>query len=468
MNQQLRVRFAPSPTGLMHLGNVRAALINALFARKNDGISILRIEDTDAQRTVDPAGKQITQDLAWLGLTFDEGPYYQSKRTHLYHEYLKKLIKTGRVYRAFETTEELEEMRQKQAEQGLPPRYDRRSLHLTSEEINNYLAQDKPYIWRFKLPDTSIVIHDIARGDISFDLSHFSDFPLTRQDGSFTFLFANFVDDAHMKITHIFRGEDHLSNTANQAALYQACELPLPTFYHQPLLCNKNGKKLSKRDFGFSLNDLRTQGYLPEAILNYLAILGGSFKQEIMHFDQLVKEITYDTSSPTGHIHFDLQKLQWINHKWIARLAPEEIATRCLPFLEKAYPQATTLSMVQLTNIIKPITSDLVTLSDIGESLKFYFEEPVILQTLLDTYHHQTYHVFFKDIVRFLEQAAVTPEDFFIHVKTTAKTHNYPLKEVFSLIRIALTGTAQGIGIKDLYSILGQDIVHRRLKRILV
>ena len=298
----VRVRFAPSPTGFMHLGNVRAALVNYLFARQKNGTFILRIEDTDQQRNVDPEGRQIIADLNWLNLTYQEGPlvggpyapYYQSERTPLYQEHLELLKKQARVYRCFCTAEELEKKRQRQLALKMPPRYDRACLKLSAQEIEKNLAEHKPFIWRFKLSDQIIQVTDLARGTITYDLKHFSDFPLTRQDGSFTFIFANFVDDLTMKISHIFRGEDHLSNTGVQAALYEAFSAPLPLFWHLPIMSNAEGKKLSKRDFGFSLNDLRTAGFLPEAIDNYLAIIGGgTFTQEIMSLEELAKNLDF-------------------------------------------------------------------------------------------------------------------------------------------------------------------------------
>src|SRR5579863_4599044 len=259
--QKVRVRFAPSPTGMMHLGNVRAALINFLFAHQKKGTFVLRIEDTDAQRMLDPEAKKIIEDLAWLGLTYDEGPhvggpyapYFQSERMNLYQEKLHLLKEKNLIYRCFCSEEELAKRRDRQQALKLPPRYDRTCLALSEKEINHLLDNNTLFIWRFKLDhQRSVTITDLAHGETTFKLSNFSDFAITRQDGSFTFIFANFVDDLLMKITHIFRGEDHLSNTANQAALFAAAGAPLPIYWHLPILCNLEGKKLSKRDFGFS------------------------------------------------------------------------------------------------------------------------------------------------------------------------------------------------------------------------
>src|SRR5579863_3116600 len=285
------VRFAPSPTGMMHLGNVRTALINALFAKQKHGTFILRIEDTDAQRMHDPQAKQILEDLVWLNLVYDEGPiaggphgpYFQSQRMHLYEKTRTLFEEKHLIYRCFCTEDELAKKRERQLALKLPPRYDRTCIALSSDTVAKHLAENSPFIWRFKLDhERSITITDLAHGAITFDLSNFSDFPITRQDNSFTFMFANFVDDYLMNVTHIFRGADHLSNTANQAALFDALNISLPTYWHMPILCNLEGKKLSKRDFGFSLRDLRDAGFLAQAINNYVGIIGGSFKEEIM------------------------------------------------------------------------------------------------------------------------------------------------------------------------------------------
>ena len=300
----VRVRFAPSPTGFMHLGNVRASLLNYLFAAHHQGTFILRIEDTDAQRNIKEGKDKIIEDLAWLKLTYTEGPgvggnfgpYCQSERSHLYQEHLNKLIELKRVYRCFCTVQELENKRQRQIALKKPPRYDKTCLKLSEQQINEKSAAQVPFIWRFSIDETKqITIQDLAHGAINFDMKNFSDFALSREDGSFTFLFANFVDDMLMQITHVIRGEDHLSNTANQAMLFDAFSCKLPFFWHLPIMCSKDGKKLSKRDFGFSLDDLKNAGFLPEAIANYLALTGNSFAEEVQDLHELAKNYNFES-----------------------------------------------------------------------------------------------------------------------------------------------------------------------------
>lgn len=470
----VRVRFAPSPTGFMHLGNVRAALINYLFARQKNGTFILRIEDTDPQRNVDENGVHIIADLAWLGLAYQEGPiidgpfkpYYQSQRAPIYEKFLRELELKALVYRCFCTIQDLEKKRERQIALKMPPRYDRTCLKLSQDILNKNLANSTPFIWRFMLEAETVSITDLARGTIEYDLKNFSDFPLTRQDGSFTFIFANFVDDLTMEITHIFRGEDHLSNTALQAALYKAFNTPIPIFWHLPIICNVEGKKLSKRDFGFSLSDLREAGFLPEAINNYLTIIGGSFEQEIMTLEELITTLNFDTLHAAGQIRYDLEKLEWVNHKWISKLSPLDIAERCHPYLVHAYPQSATLQPAELAELIKPVQSDMTTLADCVKVLEFYFKKPIISDEALASRKLPEYQEFLRTLI--IKQTADTlvPETFVSEITTECKAQKIPAKEIFALVRLALTGYPHGPSIKDLINILGIPETLSRLKRL--
>lgn len=471
----IRLRFAPAPTGMMHLGNVRTALMNYLFAQQKNGTFIIRVEDTDFQRNFDPEATHIIQDLQWLGIDFNEGPgkggprgpYFQSKRTDLYAEKRAELEHKGLAYRCFCTQEDLEKKRTRQQALKQPPRYDRTCTKLTNDEIVVLLEKKTPFIWRFKFDqNTSVTIVDLARGAITFDLKNFSDFPITRQDGSFTFLFANFVDDMLMGITHVFRGEDHLSNTASQAALYHAFNAPLPVFWHMPILCNIDGKKLSKRDFGFSLRDLKDAGFVPEAIVNYLAIIGGSFKEEIMSLKELAQTFDFEHIHATGQIKYDVEKLKWMNHKWIAQYTPEQLSLACKPYLYAAYPQAQQLNDATLTTILNIIRTDLVTLADCVPALRFYFEPPVLTLKLFTRVHKENVQPH-AEIIR-SHIADIKDHDLLINnIKMSAKKQNIPLKEIFWFIRLALMGKANGPSIHDLLAMLGTDEAKQRLEKAL-
>jgi nondiscriminating glutamyl-tRNA synthetase len=472
-NTAIRVRFAPAPTGMMHLGNVRTAFMNYIFAQQKQGTFILRIEDTDTERNYDPTAEKIIEDLTWLGITYHEGPvvggthkpYFQSMRHHIYQERLAELCNKNRAYRCFCTQEELEKKRERQIALKTPPRYDRTCLSLSEQQINQNIEAKKPFIWRFKLDrEGSISIQDMSHGTITFDLKNFSDFPLTRENGTCTFMFANFVDDMMMQITHVIRGEDHLTNTAGQAMLYKAFEYPLPTFWHLPIICNIDGKKLSKRDFGFSLRDLKAAGYLPEAITNYLAVIGASFSQEFMPTSDLIKNFNFDSMNSTGQIKYDVEKLKWFNHKWISQCSDQDIALRCLPYLLQAYPEAQNLEQHTLARLIKIVKTDLITLQDSVKALEFYFRAPAIthqdiIAHIADAQTRLLISNLITDTTHNLEK-----ESFVEVLKKASHTQNISLKDTWTFVRVALTGAPKGLGINDLIDILSTEEIRKRLK----
>lgn len=465
----VRLRFAPSPTGLMHLGNVRTALMNYLFAKQKSGIFILRIEDTDEARNYDPGARKIMEDLAWLGLTYDEGPFFQSQRTVEYEKRRATLEEKKLIYRCFCTFEELERKRQRQIAMKIPPRYDRTCWRLDQEQIQRLLASNVPFIWRVLLDHAQVVtIHDMARGDISFDLGNFSDFSIARQDGTFTFMFANFVDDMAMNISHVVRGEDHLTNTAGQAFLYHVFNAPMPIFWHLPMLCNTEGKKLSKRDFGFSLGDIKQAGFLPQALLNYLAISGGGmFKQEIMSLDELVHNFKFDAISSTGQVQYDVEKLKWVNHKWIERAPVQDLVQQMRPFLSAVYPRESALvSEEALIKVVDLMRSDMQVLQDAPTVLEFYFKEPVItvqnLKSFIPIEHLQSIKLSVEHALPSLEY----PDQFVQLFKTDLERKSIPIKYGFFYIRMALTGKPNGPAIAHLITILGAPESEQRIKRV--
>jgi glutamyl-tRNA synthetase len=473
----VRVRFAPSPTGMMHLGNVRAALLNYLFALQKQGTFIVRIEDTDTQRNFDQGAQHILHDLAWLGLVYQEGPevggpyapYFQSEREAIYTDHLKQLADNQLIYRCFCSNEELEKKRQRQIALKMPPRYDRTCLKLTAEQIKENLDAHKPFIWRMRL-DTlhELTINDMAHGPITFDMKNFSDFALTRQDGSATFMFANFVDDMVMHISHVIRGEDHLTNTAGQAALYAAFKCHVPIFWHLPIICNAEGKKLSKRDFGFSLNDLRNAGYLPIAIDNYLATIGsGITNQELMVLPELSHAFNFDKMHSTGHIKYDIEKLRWLNHKWINYLAIDELTDICMPFLEKVYGQEAVNKKVEISKALTLLRTDLHTLAEAPALLEFYFKAPEHAATLINECltkdQQQKVGELITKHISLLGNAA----EFVQILKKELQAQNIPLSHLFWFVRIALMGKQQGSALHELIEILGVDESKKRLQAVL-
>lgn len=482
-NVSIRVRFAPAPTGMMHLGNVSTALLNYLFARQKNGTFIIRIEDTDFERNFDPKAEKIIEDLTWLGLTYDEGPtiegaytpYFQSQRTSLYQRKLDILKEKNLVYRCFCTTEELEKKRARQIALKQPPRYDRACLKLSDAERTVLLENNIPFIWRFQLEKEGIItITDLAHGTITFDLKNFSDFPLTRADGTFTFMFANFVDDMVMKISHVIRGEDHLTNTANQATLYKAFNVQLPLFWHLPILCNIDGKKLSKRDFGFSLRDLKAAGYLPEAICNYLAIIGRSFMdektgktKEILSLKELTELFNFDNMHSTGHIKYDVEKLTWTNHKWIANYDTNKLVDLCMPFLLEYLPEIKTVHRETIVQLITFVKSDMQTLKDAPKLLRFYFVAPEISHQDLQSHMSAESITLLSTIIAHNMNEITNPQAFVQLLKNAASAQNIPMKEVFTFVRMALMGSAKGPSIIELIEILGSQEARSRLEKVL-
>jgi len=472
----VRVRFAPSPTGFMHLGNVRAAVLNYLFARQSNGKFILRIEDTDANRNLEEAKVRIIQDLKWLKVSYQEGPlvggnfgpYSQSERTEIYTKYLNELVTTQKIYRCFCLADLLEDKRKKQLAAGQPPRYDRTCLHLSADKIKAKVAANLPFIWRFSLNESQLFeINDLAKNKVTFDMKNFSDFAITRPDGSFTFIFVNFIDDWLMKITHIIRGEDHLSNTGMQAALYDAFAVKLPTFWHLPLICNQAGEKLSKRDFGFSLEDLKAAGFLSEAIINYLATIGASFEQEIQSLNDLSKSFNFGHITSTSTIKYDLDKLTWMNHKWIALLSPEDLFQRVLPFLHAAHPASINVSPEKLLLLITKIRSDLRTLLDIGPLVGFLFSEPEISREKInEIFSKEKADIALAIIFNNRDKVLESTDLFLDAIKTQATQQNLKTKEIFGPLRYVLTGKAEGFGMHDLFGMLDKETIKKRLYRI--
>lgn len=476
MSSSVRVRFAPSPTGIMHIGNLRTALLNYLFAKQKNGTFILRIEDTDPARNFDVGAKQIMADLQWMGLSYQEGPivggpnapYFQSERLGIYQEKLEDLKKKKLVYPCFCSHEELEKKRVRQVALKMPPRYDRECTKLSEEELQSRFENKIPYIWRFKLDHDQIIeIKDLGHGIVKFELKNFSDFPLTRADGTFTFMFSNFVDDMMMKITHVFRGEDHLSNTAGQAAMYLAFELTLPIFYHMPILCNIDGKKLSKRDFGFSLHDLKKVGFLPEAINNYLAILGSSYQQEIMDMNELAAAIDFDNQPSASKMKYDVEKLRWVNHQWINKLSPQELVQRTKPYLVEAYPAAQNLSDEKLATMLALLKMDFYVLSDAVKGLKFYFEKPEISQAALEGCIAPEYLPALKILIHNRLGELANADSFLASLKADIKPDAIPVKQLFWLLRLALMGEVNGPSINDLVAILGPEESKARIQSVL-
>jgi len=336
----VRVRFAPSPTGYPHLGNVRTALFNWVFARHNNGVFILRIEDTDVARLVEGATDVILESLRWLGLDWDEGPYFQSQRLELYREVADRLLKQESAYQCYCSTERLESMRQEQMKRKQPPGYDRNCRNLTREQRAAMEAKGIIPVVRFKTPlEGQTPFNDLLHGQIVFENTTLDDFVLLKSDGYPTYHLANIVDDHLMEISHVLRADEWLSSTPRHVLLYQALGWQPPQFAHLPMILGPDRSKLSKRHGATAITEYREQGYLPEAMFNFLVLLGWALddKTELLTREEIIKHFSLERISRTAAV-FNKDKLDWMNGVYLRGLSLEEFVQRAIPFLERDLP----------------------------------------------------------------------------------------------------------------------------------
>jgi len=366
--KEVRVRFAPSPTGWLHLGGARTALFNWLFARSQKGDFILRIEDTDQARSKPEFETDIKQGLEWLGLTWDEF-YRQSDRRTIYRDYLKKLLEAGWLYYCFCRREELEAERQAMLAAGLTPKYSGRCRSLSQDEIESRLARGESYVLRFKMPETKISFRDLIRGNITFDMSLVGDMVVAKSFDEPLYNFAVTIDDALTKITHVIRGEDHIANTPRQILLLQALGFELPQFAHLPMILNPDRSKMSKRFADTALRDYIKAGYLKEAMVNFLVLLGWHPKEdrEILSLSEMIQAFDLKRIQKGGAV-FNAEKLDWLNSYYLRQLSADELAVRAKPFLPADW---------QLTPaMIESVKGRAGKLSDLPALLDFYFQLP--------------------------------------------------------------------------------------------
>ena len=333
----VRVRFAPSPTGYLHVGGVRTAIYNDLLRLRRGGAFVLRIEDTDRERSNEAMTRQIQDALAWIGVEWDEGPYLQSERLPRHRERGEELLAAGRAYRCFCTTEELDLARAEAQKRGVAFQYPRTCLALSAAEVEERLAAGRPFAVRFRMPDEHIRFHDLVRGDMDFPPEALDDFVLLRSDGSPTYHMSVVVDDIDMGITHVIRGEDHLSNTPKHIPLFRALGGAVPAFAHLPLILGPDRKRLSKRTGATSVEEFRAEGVLPQALYNFMALLGWTppGEQEILSRREMAEIFAVDDLNASAAV-FDREKLFWMNGQYLSRLPLAAILPHLQPFLAEA------------------------------------------------------------------------------------------------------------------------------------
>ncbi|MGD0237387.1 MAG: glutamate--tRNA ligase [Syntrophorhabdales bacterium] len=456
----IRTRFAPSPTGQLHIGGARTALFNWLFAKHHRGSFVLRIEDTDRERSRDEYTQGILDGLAWLGIAHDEGPFFQSTRMELYKEYALRLLQEGQAYRCYCTPEELEEKRKLALKTGQKHAYDRTCRDITGEQ------PDKPYVIRFKTPlSGTVTFHDLVRGEISFQCDELDDLVILRTDQTPTYNFTVVVDDALMGITHIIRGDDHINNTPRQIVMYEALKFVVPNFGHVPLIHGKDRARLSKRHGATSLLEYREDGFLPEALMNYLARLGWAHgDDEIFSKEELIEKFDLPNVGKSPAI-FDMDKLLWLNDHYMKTLPVEVIAERLAPFIAAQGHAAP--GPAKLTQIIRNFRGRAKTLKEMARMAGFLFGkeieyEPSAKAKFLTPAARPILERFLNDFRQLPSLDEVSQRSL---VETIAEDYGKKLVDIVQPIRVALSGKAVSPGIFEVIDILGKDVVEKRIER---
>ncbi|MGH9369875.1 MAG: glutamate--tRNA ligase [Thermoanaerobaculia bacterium] len=460
-----RVRFAPSPTGSLHVGGARTALYNLLFARHEKGTFLLRIEDTDVERSREELSAQILSAMQWLGLEYDEGPYFQSKRYDLYRAAAERLIAEGKAYRAFETPEELDTERRKAEAQGRAYRYSGAGRAIPPEESERRARAGERHVVRLKMPAETIVVHDLIRGPVEFPPDALDDFVLVRSDGHPLYHFCVCVDDADMRITHVLRGDDHLANTPKHVALFRALGAAVPQFAHLGMILGTDRKKLSKRHGAAAVEDWREAGILPEALFNFLALLGWApgEDREILSREEMEREFTLDRVGASPSV-FDPEKLLWMNAQYIAAMPAEELLARALPFTPAGAPdRRVALRAIELHR------TRARTAAEMGRALSAYARDPEEYDA--DGMKKQVKPETPGQLERLLERLEVQ-EDWSVAaieaaLRETAESLGIPAARLIHPVRLGLTGMTVGAPLFDVVALLGKETALRRLRRFL-
>jgi glutamyl-tRNA synthetase len=471
----VRTRIAPAPSGSIHVGNARTALYNWLLARHHGGTFVLRIEDTDAKRVSDEHVHAVLEDLRWLGLHWDEGPevggdlgpYRQSERRDRYHAAVLNLVETGHAYRCYCTAEELEQRRKEAQAAGRPPGYDGRCRELTDAERAAFEAEGRAFAVRFKVPPRrTISFDDAVRGTISTHSDQIQDFIIQRSDGSPTYMLAAGLDDALMNITHIVRGEDLISATPRQLLLREAIAVhDVPVFAHLPLLVSEDGRPLSKRWGDVSVRAYRDRGFLSEAMVNYLALLGWSYddKTNVFAVDELIEYFSLERvgRNPAA---FDVAKLEWLNGHYIRNKAPEVLAEELIPFCERAGLPADTEEGRALLKAVAPLLSErLKRLDEAPSMIAFLFGDVSPDEKAATALEGQGPYL--ADVARVLEETAEwTAEAIETALRELAAKHDLKPRKAFQPIRAAVTGTLVSPPLFESMEILGQEATLRRIR----
>ncbi len=483
INEIPRVRFAPSPTGYLHVGGLRTALYNYLFAKRNNGKFILRIEDTDRNRYVEGAVENLIKALKWSGLQFDEGPevggnfgpYFQSERLDIYKKYADELIAKGKAYYCFCTPERLKALREEQEKQKLPQaKYDKHCLYLSKDEIDKNLSNGIAKVVRLNVePNQVIKFDDIIRGHIEFESNNIDDQVLIKSDGYPTYHLANVVDDHLMKITHVIRGEEWLSSTPKHVLLYDAFGWERPNFAHLPLLLNPDRSKLSKRQGDVAVEDYRDKGYLKEALINFVALLGWNDgdDKEFYYMDELIKRFSLDRVNKAGAV-FDLQKLNWLNSEHLRKKSIEELLNLLKDEIQKSpigmisqnfkdqkYPDDYLIKIIQVMKERVSFVKEFI------DTCTYFYEAPTEYEhkSVEKNWNSETPKHLNKLKEKFSSLNNPTKEDFELALTTVSEELNLGKGKLIHPLRLAVSGQSTGPGMFDILFILGKDEVINRI-----
>ncbi len=481
MTGEVRVRYAPSPTGHLHIGNARTALFNYLFARKNNGKFIIRIEDTDVKRNVEGGEQSQLKYLKWLGMDWDEsvdvggeyGPYRQTERLDIYKQYWQDLLDRGLAYRCYCTEEELEQEREEQMARGETPRYSGKHRNLTEEERLALEAEGRVPSIRFRVPDDRVyTFDDMVKGTISFNSKETGDFVIVKKDGIPTYNFAVAVDDHLMKISHVLRGEDHISNTPRQLMIYEAFGWEPPRFGHMTLIVGEDHKKLSKRNESIIqfIEQYDQLGYLPEAMFNFISLLGWSpeGEEEIFSKEQLISIFDENRLSKSPAV-FDANKLAHINNTYIKNADPDRVAELAIPHLQKASRLPSELTHEQeawARALVALYQEQMTAASDIVDLSEVFFRTHLELDAEgIEVMSGEQVPAVLSAFLNKIEQSdEFTAEKIAALIKEVQKETGFKGKQLFMPIRVALTGQTHGRDLNQTIWLLGRDRVLDRLR----
>lgn len=473
--QTIRVRFAPSPTGYLHVGGLRTALYNYLFARKNGGVFVLRIEDTDRSRYVEGAVENLIDTLRWAGLDFDEGPgkkgphgpYVQSERLWIYRKHVQILLDGGKAYRCFCTPERLEQMRKEQERTRQSPKYDQRCLRLSEAEIQQNLESGVPYVVRMKITDAAIVrFRDIIRGDVEFQSEQLDDQVLLKSDGYPTYHLANVVDDHLMKISHVIRGEEWLSSTPKHVLLYEYFGWEPPQFAHLPLLLNPDKTKLSKRQGDVAVEDYKAKGFLPEALVNFVALLGWNpgTEEEFFLLDELVDQFSLERVNKAGAV-FNVEKLNWLNAQHLRKKPDADLLRLLKEYLSRTKYAGGRFDNAYLLNVIRSMRERVTFIPDFVEKSPYFFEAPGHYE---ESIVEKRWKAHTRDHMKrlaeeFSKLENPSREEYEAALHRTAAALKVSKGELIHAVRLAVSGVGSGPGVYDILYIIGRDETVKRI-----